>query len=263
VPTLRARDPVGSVVDVALTVLGTAAEVLLATDHDPFARGSLRRHVVRGWLGDAACAWLGTDAEERTSYLSALGEPAAVAALVADLLPELPPRQRVTLPRGTVALLPAWVAVDGTDWDFRWLPAPPQRQAGEELVVADVPDDAVAALLRVSSPRASALPGHEAVRRWYGIPEPDGRLVACAADTSSATGVGHLSSIAVDPAERGRGLGKAVTAGVTRALFAQGCDAVTLGMYADNAAGRALYDTLGFHDDHRFTSGPLEQRGRW
>ena len=247
----------------ALTVLGSAAEVLVATGHDPFARGSLRRTVVRAWLGDGACAWVGTDAEERTPYLSALGTPPAVAALVADLLPELPPRQRVTLPRGTAALLPAWVAVDGTDWDFRWLPEPPPVQPGEELVVADVPDADVRALLDVASPRASALPGDTAVRRWSGIRDEDGRLLACAADTSAATGIGHLSSIAVDPVARGRGLGKAVTAALTRALFAEGCDVVTLGMYADNTAGRALYDALGFRDEHRFTSGPLLQRGRW
>ena len=247
----------------ALTVLGSAAEVLVATGHDPFARGTLRRAEVRGWLGDGACAWVGTDAEERVSYLSALGEPPAVAALVADLLPELPPRQRVTLPRGTPPLLPAWVAVDATDWDFRWLPEPPPVQAGEDLVVPDVPDADVRALLELSSPRASALPGDAAVRRWWGVPDEDGRLVACAADTSAATGVGHLSSIAVDPAARGRGLGKAVTAALTRALFADGCDVVTLGMYADNAPGRALYDALGFRDEHRFSSGPLQQRGRW
>lgn len=252
----------------ALTVLGSAAEVLVATDHDPFARGSLRRTVVRAWLGDGACAWLGTDAEERVPYLSALGKPPAVAALIADLLPELPPRQRVTLPRGTAALLPAWVAVDGTDWDFRWLPEPPPVQPGEDLVVADVPDADVQALLDVASPRASALPGDEAVRRWYAIRDQHsrdehGRLLACAADTSAATGIGHLSSIAVDPVARGRGLGKAVTAALARALFGQGCDVVTLGMYADNAAGRGLYDALGFRDEHRFTSGPLLQRGRW
>ena len=34
-------------------------------------------------------------------------------------------------------------------------------------------------------------------------------------------------------------------------------------MYADNTAGRALYDRLGFADDHRFTSGVLQVRSRW
>jgi len=246
---------------VALTVLTSAAEVLLASDHDPYVRGSLRRPLVCGWSGPGALAWLATDAEERVPYLMALGEPTAVATLMADLAPELRARQRVTLPRGTSPLLPAWVGLSGTDWDFRWTAAPPPPQPGEELVVP-VEDDAVAPLLAAASPTAPAQPGDPAVRRWVGV-EQDGRLLACAADTSATTGVGHLSSIAVHPSARGRGLGSAVTAALTRQLLAQGCDVVTLGMYADNSAGRALYDRLGFVDSHRFTSGPLAVRSRW
>jgi RimJ/RimL family protein N-acetyltransferase len=240
--------------------------VLVATGHDPFARSSLRRALVRGWVGadsPAAVAWLGVDPDERTPYLSTYGAPAAVAELVTELLPELPPRQRVTLPRGTPRHLPAWVGLSGTDWDFRWLPAPPPLQPGEELVSPLTDETAVSALLDLASPKASAQPGDVSVRRWVGIAGADTRLVACAADTSGATAVGHVSSIAVAPAARGRGLGRAVTAALTRQLFADGCDVVALGMYADNAPGRALYDALGFHDDHRFTSGPLEVRGRW
>ncbi|MDP9407681.1 MAG: GNAT family N-acetyltransferase, partial [Actinomycetota bacterium] len=59
------------------------------------------------------------------------------------------------------------------------------------------------------------------------------------------------------------GLGKAVTAALARQLFEDGRDVVTLGMYADNPKGRALYDALGFRDEHPFTSGPLVVRGRW
>lgn len=247
-----------------LTPLASAAEVLLATDSDPFARAVLRRHVLQGWLGDGAVAWLGVDNEERVSYLSALGEPPRVAALLAELLTELPPKQRITVPRGTAALLPAWVGLeDWADWDFRWLVVPPPVQPGEQDVVADVDEVAVKALLAEASPTASAQPGDPSVRRWWGIPSGDGGLIACAADTSSATGVGHLSSIATSPARRGGGLGKAVTARLTRALFDEGCDVVTLGMYAKNDRGRALYDSLGYADDHRFTSGRLVQRTRW
>jgi ribosomal protein S18 acetylase RimI-like enzyme len=248
---------------VALTALRSAAEVLVATGHHPYARGSLRRPLVSGWHSGEAVAWLGTDAEERRPYLSALGEPAAVAALLADLLPELPPRQRLTVPRGTPALLPAWVGLERpVDWDFRWRDAPPPVQPGEERVVEGAPDEAVAALLAEASPTASAEPGDPAVRRWWAVPGDDG-LLACAADTSSATGVGHVSSVAVATAARGRGLGRAVAAAATRALLAEGCDVVTLGLYADNPAAVALYDALGFDGPHRFTSGRLVQRTRW
>ncbi len=247
----------------AVFPLASAAEVLVATGHDPFARGSLRRPLLRGWVGEGATAWIGVDAEERTPYLSALGAPAAVAALLAELLPELPPRQRITVPRGTAVHFPAWVGMEGTDWDFRWLAAPPPLQPGEERVEPVEDDLAVKALLTAASPTASAQPGDEGVRRWVGVRDESGALLACAADTSGATGVGHLSSIAVAPQTRGQGLGKAVTAALTRQLFEDGKDLVTLGMYASNDAGRALYDALDFVDDHRFTSGPLLQRGRW
>lgn len=242
-------------------MLTSAAEVLLATDHDPYVRGTLRRPFVTGWLGEGAIAWRATDAEERIGYLMTLGEPPAVAALITELLGELSDGTRLTLPRGTAPLLPAWVALDGTDWDFRWLAAPPAPQPGEDAVV-DVPDELVAPLLAVWSPTASAQPGDPGVRRWVGVAGPEG-LLACAADTSAATGVGHLSSIAVHPDARGRGLGAAVTAALIRQLFDEGCEIVTLGMYADNTAGRALYDHLGMADEHRFTSGPLQIRSRW
>ncbi len=247
----------------APTPLTSAAEVLVATGHDPFARGTLRHPVVQAWVAPGAVAWLGTDNEERVTYLSALGDPGQVGGLLGDLVPELAHGQRVTLPRGTAARLPAWVGLAGTDWDFRWLSAPPPHQPGEQDVVPLEDDHAVAALLEAASPRASARPGDPGLRRWVGVHDEAGSLLACAADTSAATGVGHLSSIAVAPAARGRGLGRAVTAALARALFEDGCDVVSLGMYADNAAGRAVYDALGFHDDHRFTSGPLQVRSRW
>ncbi|MDP9496717.1 MAG: GNAT family N-acetyltransferase [Actinomycetota bacterium] len=245
-----------------LTPLTSAAEVLLATRHDPFARASLRRPVVRGWVHEGAVAWVGTDPEERRPYLSALGDPEAVARLLGELVPELPPRQRVTLPRGTAARLPAWVGVQGVDWDFRWTAAAPPPQPGEDRVTT-VTDGAVAALLAVANPTASAQPGDAKVREWLGVPGEDGALLACAADTSGASGIGHLSSIAVHPDVRGRGLGRALTAAATRRLLDRGCEFVTLGLYADNTAGRALYDALGFSADHAFTSGPLLVRNRW
>ncbi|MGB8650406.1 MAG: GNAT family N-acetyltransferase [Mycobacteriales bacterium] len=245
----------------ALTVLTSAAELLVATGHDPYARGRLLRPHVSGWAGHDAVAWHATDADERVPYLMTLGAPADVALLVEELLPELRNNQPVTLPRGTAALLPAWVALDGTEWDFRWTDAaPPEHPAERDVVPVDGED--VAPLLQVASPTASAQPGDPAVRRWLGVRGPDG-LLACAADTSGATGVGHLSSIAVHPDARGRGLGFAVTAALIRVLLAEGCDVVTLGMYADNGAGKALYDSLGMRDDHHFTSGPLQIRSRW
>ena len=92
----------------ALTLLGSAVELLVATGHDPYARGSPRRPLARGWLAGQAVAWMGIDAEERVAYLNSLGPPAEVGALLADLLPELPPTQRVTVPQGVTAQAYWW-----------------------------------------------------------------------------------------------------------------------------------------------------------
>lgn len=243
------------------TLLTTAAELLLATDHDPFVRRTLRSPQVRAWLGVGATAWLG-DRHQGRHYLSALGEPAAVGGLIEQLLPELPPGIRLTVPRGTAAHLPAWVGMQRTDWDFRWLETPPPPQPGEDRVESLDDPEAVASLLAADSPTASARPGDEGVRGWVGVRDA-GVLLACAADTSWHSTNGHLSSIAVRHDARGRGLGSAVTAALARQLFGQGADLVTLGMYADNTVGRALYDRLGFTDTHHFISGELQVRSRW
>jgi ribosomal protein S18 acetylase RimI-like enzyme len=245
---------------VVLTALTSAAEVLVATDHDPYVRGRLSRPDVEGWGGHGAVAWRFAFRDDRPAHVMTYGEPAAVSLLVEDLLPELRDGQDVTLPRGARALLPAWVGLEGTDWDFRWTTEPPPPQRGEEEV-GQVDDEEVAALLSVANPDASAQPGDPRVRRWLGLRDDSG-LVACAGDTTTATGVGHLSSIATHPSARGRGFGAAVTAALSRTLLADGCDVVTLGMYATNTAGRALYDRLGMHE-RSFTSGKLRIRSRW
>lgn len=239
----------------SLTSLTSAAEVLVASGHDPYVRGRLSRTDVEGWAGHDAVAWRFSD-----GYLMTHGEPAAVALLLEALLTELRDGQAVTVPRGTPRLLPAWVALDGTDWDFRWTTAPPPHEPLEGRV-QPVTDQDAAALLSVANPDAAAQPGDPRVRRWVGIEGPDG-LLAVAADTTEATAVGHLSSIATHPSCRGQGLGAAVTARLTRDLLAQDCDVVTLGMYAANTAGRALYDHLGMHD-RGYTSGNLQIRSRW
>ncbi len=244
-----------------LTPLTSAAEVLVATDHDPYVRGRLAGADVQGWAGHDAVAWRFPRRAQHPPYLMTTGEPHAVALLLEALLPELHDGHEVNLPRGTRALLPAWVGLEvHADWDFRWTTTPPALQPGEDAV-RRATDSEAAALLAVANPEAAAQPGDPRVRCWVGIDGPDG-LVACAADTTEATGVGHLSSIATHPEARGQGLGAAVTAALTRELLAGECDVVTLGMYASNVAGKALYDHLGMQE-RGFTSGTLRIRSRW
>jgi predicted GNAT family acetyltransferase len=133
-------------------------------------------------------------------------------------------------------------------------PTDRQRQPDEDRVDWIEESRALSEFLSMASPRRSANPGDSRVRRWAGIVHQE-RLVAVAAETQHIDGVPHLAAIAVDPALRGRGLGGAVTAGITRRLFDEGHSAVTLGMYADNEPARRVYRRLGFEDRHHFASG--------
>jgi ribosomal protein S18 acetylase RimI-like enzyme len=66
-----------------------------------------------------------------------------------------------------------------------------------------------------------------------------------------------LASIAVDVAARGRGLGAAVTAALTRRALAAGAPVVTVDLYADNPVALRLYRRLGFTLDQQFVSWHL------
>ena len=125
-----------------------------------------------------------------------------------------------------------------------------------------VPDDepGIVALIDEDSPRHSARPGDSDVLRWCVVRGDDGRLLACAALVEHVPGVAHLASIVTRADQRGRGLGRAVTAWITRRLLDGGAPVVTLGMYADNDVARRLYRDLGYVDSHHFASGYLPGR---
>jgi GNAT superfamily N-acetyltransferase len=73
----------------------------------------------------------------------------------------------------------------------------------------------------------------------------DGRVVATGLVTVNGA-VGWVGSIFVDPAMRGRGLGRAMTEEVCRRLEAAGCE--TLALIASEL-GRPIYERMGFRID--------------
>ena len=60
----------------------------------------------------------------------------------------------------------------------------------------------------------------------------------------SATAV--VTSVFTRPEARRRGFGAAITGAVTEALFALGCDIVSLDVEVDNLAARRIYERLGY-----------------
>lgn len=217
------------------------------------------------WAGHGAVIWA-TTRRGRIGFVG-LGEPPAAAALLADVMPELPAASRATLPRGWLDHLPpslAAVVVKRMDWDWCWTDTPPEPVPGEERVRWLGPDDAedVRKLLAEASPETSTWPDDDHARRWAGIRDAGGTLVACLADTSRNPSVAHMSAVATAPHERRRGHARTLVAWVTRQFLAEGASMVTLGMYADNDAARRLYTGLGFTISQRFTTADLNASRR-
>lgn len=221
-----------------------------------------------GTSGTQVHAWAGRDAlvvlRERPSsprprWLLALGEPPAVATLVPEVLADAPPVSGLTLPRRTLELLPAPVRPPAyEDWDFFWTgqplaPVPGQDRVGE---LGEDAEGEVLALLEGHSPRHSTTPGSPYVRRWCGVRDPAGALLACGAHVEYVPGIAHLASIATCTDARGRGWGAAVTAELVRRALVDS-ELVWLGMYADNEPARRVYRRLGLRDSHQLSSGQL------
>jgi GNAT superfamily N-acetyltransferase len=150
-------------------------------------------------------------------------------------------------------------------WSFRrqghwhWMltasPCPPPAVAVEE--VADPAE--VDAVLDAANPDSFARPGSPGVECWLGVRE-QGRLVATGALTREHDGTGHLRGVSVLPGCGGRGLGRELSAALTRRAQAGRSGTATLGVYVDNAPALAIYRRLGYAVAHTFSSGPVAAR---
>ncbi len=69
---------------------------------------------------------------------------------------------------------------------------------------------------------------------------------AAVARRTTFSGASYLSSIGTDPAFRGRGLGRLVTATAVEDALADGSRWVHLGVFEENAVAQRLYRSLGF-----------------
>lgn len=256
--------------------------LLEALGGDPF----LRFELDPGTLADVearhgqAIAWVG---QHRTGLRWATGLAAdptsdrdvkvavelltAVAARSADAGS---PVSGVTISRGGRSLLPAHLQQpEAWEWDLWCTEQAPAPEAyavpGGAVVDLAADDPRIAALLEVASPTASIPAGDPRVARWAGLEDVDaaddtrdtGGLVGLVAVTHHRSGAHHLNDVATHPARRGRRLARLVCGTVTAQALDAGAPAVTLGMYADNDAARALYSALGFTCVRGQTSGRL------
>jgi GNAT superfamily N-acetyltransferase len=200
--------------------------------------------------------------------LAMIGDPAGAVALAVELVerPEAELRgvRSMTLPRDAVPP-PGPVfgpEPSGERWEWMWTPsAPPPRRGEERVAELDLssPDmrEAVGAFLGAHSPRHSAEPLDERVRRWLGVRDGDGALLATVALYEAVPGVDLMASVADAAQARGQGLGAAVAAAATRVALAERPPVATVDLYSDNDAARKLYARLGYRLDQAFTSYPL------
>lgn len=136
----------------------------------------------------------------------------------------------------------------GGDWDWMWTTTPPPQEPGEEDLVelsdtADVRE--ISAMIARHNPRAWAQPGTGRTELWLGLRDERGELVVIGGMERLDTGVPHLGGILTASELRGRGLGRMVSAALTRRAL-EVSSVCTLGMYSDNVPARAVYRRLGY-----------------
>lgn len=253
----------------ALTRFGSYAELPAAVLDDTLLLIETDPAVLHGaWTLGEGYAFASTDAYGGDPYwLNVVGPAQQAAALAETALAELGGKCcGLTVPRTLEAA--GWTPAElaevadgeaGTDaneeggaWDLMRCDAPPAPQPGEEAVAEITDLAAVQAFLDRVNPHHSVRAEHPEVERWLGAADAStGALLALGALTRRARGTAYLASIATAPEARGRGLGGAVTAALTRHAFAGGERLCTLAHYHPNEPARRLYLRLGYRTTHQ------------
>ncbi|MEV6344658.1 GNAT family N-acetyltransferase [Actinoplanes sp. NPDC051851] len=177
------------------------------------------------------------------------GDADAVAGLVREVMAEVDGMFR---PFGNEDLVTAVVArVPELEMTarFAWMETvEPVRRGGENRPGWLAPGDEaeVAALIAESFPDSYAQPGDPDVRRWAGIRDAAGRLVAVAADAWSTDEIGFLAGVTTHPGARGRGLAGELCGFMTDELLREGRERTALIVDYVNTSAIATYRKLGY-----------------
>lgn len=219
-----------------------------------------------GWIADdGGFAFGGSrDGSGLVDWLTVVGTPETARALLDRVLGELPRTPfGFSVPRETDV---DSLGVSNFDqWDFMafdpaWgidLPVLPGEERVAELPPSAGTDAEIGDFLKVANPSHSAKPGWEAIEVWGVVRDDDGTLLACGAYCRRNGGNGYLASIGTHPSARGRGLGAAVSARLTRRSLTGGDGFCALGLWHPNEPARRIYARLGYRMTHRMKSGRL------
>jgi ribosomal protein S18 acetylase RimI-like enzyme len=116
----------------------------------------------------------------------------------------------------------------------------------------------VSRLLAGAFPDSGARPGTPGVRRWAGVRDADGRLVAIAADAWTAPGIGFVAGVATEPRARRRGHGASACRLVIDTLVGEQGRAALM-VDAWNSGAIWLYQRLGLR--HRAVAAARVKAG--
>ncbi|MBA2774563.1 MAG: GNAT family N-acetyltransferase [Nocardioidaceae bacterium] len=252
----------------AVTIVGVVTDLAAPTLHSISLEEVRARDAFVRWSipddGHAACWAVGSSVAVvhrraprpmlPSPWAVLLGRPAELRPLV-DALPGLigGPPAGVTMSADAYELIPHdWAFAARGHWDYMvtsTVPAVPRGVEIEEIDDVDV----INAVLDADNADAHARPGDPDVQCWLGIGE--GSAMACVgALVLTHNGGGHLRAITTLRQARGRGLGSALSAALTRRGLERLSPEVTLGVYSDNVAAIRLYERLGYRLVHHFTS---------
>lgn len=164
-----------------------------------------------------------------------------------------------SLPRASVGAIGALLA-DAEHavgrWEWMWTETAPPAPALPVIDLRPATKGEIDDLLQTHNARTDGRPFAHPDQRWVGVRGDDGALMAVGCCEIEQSGAPILAGITVAAHARGRGLGRAVTAELTRGAVAEHgwC---TLGMYSDNPVARGLYLDLGYRLGAEWTSGAM------
>lgn len=184
-----------------------------------------------------------------------LGPAAELGRLLAEVAEVAPWPWRATVSRS--AHINPWPRTGPHSWHWMLTDAAPPAPGHP---VEDLTDaDEINAVLDVANPDSFARPGaSDRLDTWLGV-RVDGMIVGVGAVEQMPDGTGHLRGVSVLPTYAGRGLGTALSAGLTRRAVG-GSGVATLGVYVDNHRAVGMYERLGYSVVHTFVSGVIAAR---
>ena len=219
------------------------------------------------WTAPGGFAFVGPAYDGSGWWLTASGDHAAVPALVSAAVAQFDGELAgLTVPRGVT--IAQWNVIEDeiSEWDLMLAQAPPPAQPHEDRVAVIEDLALVQGFLDRTSPTHSVRADDPEVLAWGGVVDGgmpgsngSGDLVAIGALVRRPSGAAYLASIATAEQARGRGLGSAVTAYLTRRAFASGAPDCILAHYHPNESARRIYLRLGYRTTHQCTSAAFSR----